>query len=342
MYKYTKQLILFIAFLILSFHPAAAGPKGGKVRDTKAETARHAPAVLWRDPIDIESRNLLYGSGGKEHAPPTTFTFEKEDLNGTNPKFVVRDSNGTKWTVKLGAEARPETVATRLVWAAGYFTNEDYFLPQLRVQDLAGKVKRGRKLIGPDGVLHDARLKRHIPGLEKAGHWEWDDDPFTGTRELNGLKVMMALINNWDLKDVNNEIYKEKHSPELIYMVSDLGASFGSTGHSFPHGRSKGDLGRYRHSKFIARITPDYVDFRVPSRPALLYAGALPSYIMRIHLERIGRHIPRADAKWMGKLLARLSPDQIRDAFRAGGYSAEQVEGFSQVVLGRIAELTDL
>ena len=35
-----------------------------------------------------------------------------------------------KWRVKLGVEARPETVASRLVWAVGYYANEDYFLPE--------------------------------------------------------------------------------------------------------------------------------------------------------------------------------------------------------------------
>ncbi len=33
------------------------------------------------------------------------------------------------------------------------------------------------------------------------------DDPFEDTREWNGLRVMMALMNNWDLKDENNAIY---------------------------------------------------------------------------------------------------------------------------------------
>ena len=50
-------------------------------------------------------------------------------------------------------------------------------------------------------------------------------------------------------------------------------------------------------------------------------------------------HIPRANARWMGHQLAQLSPQQIRDAFRAGGYSAPEVEELSGVVEKRIAEL---
>jgi hypothetical protein len=61
-----------------------------------------------------------------------------------------------------------------------------------------------------------------------------------------------------------------------------------------------------------------------------------------MNLRWIGKHIPRSDAKWIGGLLAQLSPNQIRDTFRAAGYSPELVEGFSAVVEERIAELNSL
>ena len=53
------------------------------------------------------------------------------EFTGRSPKdkFTVRDAQGGKWKIKLGDEARPETVATRFVWAVGFHTDEDYFLP---------------------------------------------------------------------------------------------------------------------------------------------------------------------------------------------------------------------
>ena len=30
-------------------------------------------AVMWRDPTDLNSRNLFYGPGGKEHEPQAPF-----------------------------------------------------------------------------------------------------------------------------------------------------------------------------------------------------------------------------------------------------------------------------
>src|SRR5215469_5118273 len=91
-----------------------------KKRHEAAPKELAGPEVLWRRPNDIASRNLFYGPGGEEDAPHSTLTFVKEDLSGTSPKFDVRDENGVKWKVKLGAEARPEVVATRFVWAMGY------------------------------------------------------------------------------------------------------------------------------------------------------------------------------------------------------------------------------
>ena len=37
-------------------------------------------------------------------------------------------------------------------------------------------------------------------------------------------------------------------------------------------------------------------------------------------MEWIGRGIPGADAHWIGDLLGQLTPVQIRDAFRSGGF----------------------
>jgi hypothetical protein len=303
---------------------------------------RTEASSLWNEPADIASRNLYYGPGGAEHQPHGPFTFVEEDLEGTNPKYVVRDRDNTKWTIKLGIEAQPETVASRLVWAAGYFANEDYFLDDLQVGDMPARVKRGRKLIGPGGTMHAARLKRHNGDDKKVENWQWLDGPFTGTRELNGLKVLMALMNNWDLKDSNNKVYADKEGERPEYVVSDLGASFGANNMTFPFRHSKGDLNAYIRSKFIIRISSEFVDFRTPSHPAIAYAYAPSKFLKRVQLDSLVHHIPIDDARWIGHVLAGLSPDQIRDAFRSAGYTQQQVDGYTKVVQARIAALNSL
>lgn len=59
-------------------------------------------------------------------------------------------------------------------------------------------------------------------------------------------------------------------------------------------------------------------------------------------MQKVTKHISRADAKWLGERLSQLSEEQIRDCFRAGGYDQEEVEGYSTVIQNRIAALNAL
>ena len=310
--------------------------------DNRREPARwqREPAVFWRYPAGIGSRNLFFGSGGKAHQPHGTFTFVKEDLKGANPKFVVRDRQGVLWKVKLGIEARPETVASRIVWAAGYFADEDYFMSRLRVEGLPARLHRGNKFVAPGGWVLNARLKREPLEKDKVGTWSWRSGPFTGTREWNGLRTLMALINNWDLKDENNAIRDD--GGRLVYLVSDLGASFGTPGRSWPFEKERGNLKSFSRAPLFRRVSEHYVDFRAPFRPKFVFAVNPFEYMSHVHLEWVGHRIPREDARWMGRLLARLSASQVEDAFRAAGYSEQQVVAFSQVLEKRIGQLSDL
>jgi hypothetical protein len=332
----SKSAPLFLpAPLVLTLFLSAYGA------DTKHKAA-DMPAgvpVLWRDPVDIAERDLYYGPGGKAHEPHGTFKFLQEDMAGTNPKFEIVGDDGTKWKAKLGREARPETVASRLVWAVGYFANQDYFVPALRVEDLP-KLRRGEKDVQRDGTVKDVRLKRHVKGEEKVGPWSWQKCPFTGTREWYGLRVLMAVLNNWDLKDINNSIYRVAGERiEDRYLISDLGASFGSTG---LNRAEKGDLDAYRNSKWLIGESRGFVDFNVPSEPSVKYLFVVTEMVRRNGLIWLGRHIPVEDVRWMGSLLSRLSPRQIRDAFGAAGYSPSEVEAFSQEVEHRISVLNRL
>lgn len=302
-------------------------------------------ATLWRPPNNISSRNLFNGPGNPKDAPRAPFEFVKEDLEGTNPKFTVRDANGVHWKVKVGVEARPEVAAARLLWAVGYFTADYYFLPSIRVENMPA-LKRGEKLRGPDGAFYGARLKREPDHGKKIAAWRWRKNPFIGTREFNALRVMMAVINNWDLKTVNNAIL---HVPGLnaskaeeVYMISDLGSSFGTSNWIRPLDHAKGNFVSYNDSRFIKKITNDYVDLNIATRPAIINAVNLPLYLKYLKMGWIGKRIPRADARWTGQLLAGLSRQQIKDAFRAAGYGPNEIDGFTDVFLSRIAELKNL
>jgi hypothetical protein len=295
---------------------------------------------------DPASLNLYYGQGGKQDAPATagdTFTFVSEDLSQTQPKFDVKDAQGRRWRIKLGSEYKPETAATRLVWAAGYYVDENYNLDEVSVQGLP-RLRRGGRYVKGD-VVHGVRLKLEPKEQKTIGYWNWSDNPFSGGRELNGLRVMMALINNWDLITVNNKVYEADGKRQ--YVVSDLGATFGKSGNEFT--RKKGNLEAYAQSQFIAGMTSDTVDFAIHARPLPFMALGFGVFVHHphyysdlVHGQQVVKKIPRADARWIGQRLAHLSDEQIRDCFRAAGFSPQEVDGYAVIVRERIAQLAAL
>jgi hypothetical protein len=79
------------------------------------------------------------------------------------------------------------------------------------------------------------------------------------------------------------------------------------------------------------------------TRPLPLFAPFEPqNFAQRSKLEAVSKHIPRANAKWIGEQLSHLTTKQVGDAFRSAGFSDEEVEGYTRAVLARIAQLNAL
>jgi len=307
--------------------------------DKSVDAAHLQNPVLWHNPGAISQLDLFYGQGGKDGQPVPPFKFQVEDFHGTNPKFNVRDAHGDTWRVKLGDETRPEVAASRLLWAVGYFVNVDYVLASADVENL--QITRGATLAS-EGHIVDARFERKPDEEKKIGIWRWKDNPFTDTKELNGLRVMMALMNNWDLKDENNAVLADKNSGNDLFLTSDIGSAFGTNGLSWSKGRSKGDVETFEKSRFIMRKTDRTVDFATPAAPSLVEAPNVKQYEKRRDLEWIGRNIPIADARWIGSLLLKLTHEQLVDAFRAGQFTPDEIDRYVRVLESRIHELAAL
>src|SRR5688500_8990715 len=177
----TRALVTLAALLALAAlapQPAAAQKKKPMPRGTP---------VLWtdRDPARLD---LAAGPGGAGMRPAARrLRFLEEEKGGYSKKFRVRDSRGREWVVKVGKESQSETAATRLIWAAGYETEITYLVP--------------RVYIPTQGWFDNVRFEARPKDLKRLDEWSWERNPFTGTREMDGLKVLMVLVNNWDLKD---------------------------------------------------------------------------------------------------------------------------------------------
>ncbi|HVG19693.1 MAG TPA: hypothetical protein VNI02_11625 [Blastocatellia bacterium] len=282
--------------------------------DKKDEKAVRGTPVLWREPVNIASRNLYWGPGGEAMKPDLRrITFIKEEKGGYSTKYRVRDGSGREWVAKVGKEAQSEIAATRLMWAVGYQTEISYLVPRVYIPN--------------KGEFTNVRFEARPKQIKRLDEWEWDDNPFVGSREFQGLKVMMVLLNNWDIKDENNKVLAVRNEStganELRFIISDLGATFGKTGSFITRSRNKPE--DFVEAKFIDELKGNYVDFH--------YSGKRKG---------VFRDITISQARWMGRWLSRLSDQQIRDAFRAANYSPEDVVMLAEGVRARITELITL
>jgi hypothetical protein len=326
----TKEVrSLFVLALILFFTFSVSVFPQDKRKEKKA-LPKGTP-VLWRNPVDIRSRDLFLGPGGAEMKPETSeLTFIKEEKGGYSPKFRVRDASGREWVAKLGKEAQPETVAVRLLWAVGYPTEINYLIPCVHIRNAPKPRKKVERCEG-EGFAN-VRFEARPEGVKRAGEWKWKQNPFVGTRQLQGLIVMMGLLNNWDIKDSNNVILYvsegERGAGESQYAISDLGATFGKTGRLpflWRFSRSRNNPQDYVKARFIDKVKGNRVAFR--------YGGKNRGLFRNITIEQ---------AKWIGDLLSRLSDRQLADAFRAANYNPSAVRLLTGAVRRRINELTNL
>lgn len=335
-----QGLLLLIFFLVV---PQPASPQSK--RASNSNNLASSP-ILWRNPGNISSRNLFYGPGSPDLAPVAPFTFVKEDKGGESPKFVVRDARGDEWTVKLGPEAQAETVSTRLVWAVGYFAEEAYYFDEVQINDLP-TLSRGRDYVTAD-IVHGARFEPERPTMISGSNWDWRKNPFKDTRELSGLKVLMILLNNFDARSGNNRIIyvNGPRGKEARYYVTDLGATLGRAG-GLGGTRTKNDLADFLSTKFVRGVDErdGVVEFDYDTRPrGFGHLSVLhPVYYRHeVNKEKAMRGIPVAHARWIGSLLNQLSDQQLRDAFRAAGYSESVQDSYVAALRERINQLSHL
>jgi hypothetical protein len=341
--RLTASVVLSTLLVTLS---ALATPDSADAQ--RLRRARSSPrAVIWKNPGDIRSRDLLYGSGSAEQAPVAPFRFIKESKKGESPKFDVEDARGVVWTVKLGEEAQAETVATRLVWAVGYFAEEAYYFDEARIEDLP-KLSRGRDFVLNDGIVVGARFEPERKHMTEGPAWDWDDNAFRGTRQLSGLKVLMILLNNYDARKENNKIFYSRPGEvgryEAQHYVSDLGATLGRSG-GLGGKRTKNDLESFLSTRFVTGIEDGTVEFDYDTRPTKLgHLSVLypPYYRGQVKKEKSMRGIPVAHARWIGSLLAQLTDEQLRDAFKAAHYNDATMEGYVEALRERINQLERL
>lgn len=302
-------------------------------------------AAVWHDPAPVELRDLRYGPGGRALEPRAPFTFEKEDVSGTSPKVRVRDANGRQWVVKFGLEARPDVFSSRMAWAVGYYAEDNYYLAGEIIRG-AHDLKRAKKYIDAEGRAQGGRFQLRAKTPEYMGgySWPWQENPFSGTPQMNGLRLMMMLVSNWDDKDIwdddqhgvglryhelilamkqgtNNAILRE--DGRYLFFVDDWGASLGRWG-KYMH-RTKWDCNGFLEESrdFVKGVRDGQVEFGFKA----------------LHTANLATHIRVSDVQWLMRYLGRLTDEQMRAGLLASGATPDEASCYTKALRMRIEQL---
>jgi hypothetical protein len=260
-------------------------------------------------------RDLFHGVGGKRLSPDpaATYTVIEIKRGGFSRGYTVTGPGDREWSAKFPPEAGTEVVASRIHWGIGYHQPPIYLL---RDWTAVGATSPNPQL--------PARFREKDPalhGLDAGDSWSYYENPFVGTRQMNALLVLQAMLGNSDLKDAQNVIYsldREFEGARRWYVARDLGQTFGRTG---VIDAPRGDIEVFEETPFIRGVEDGKVRFDYRGRHKALLENIRP-----------------ADVRWLCERLDALTDAQWDDAFRAGGIDSRAAERFVRRMKQKIAE----
>ena len=259
---------------------------------------------------------------------------------------------------QTASEVNTETVVNNLAAALGFTVDPTFFKASVRLYfpladpTDAAEFERARQRLmqtqrkwasRPQQALADVNtdprghwyIRMRSVALERRAHA--DSDVSVGSyiqgafsrplkREFRAFALFSAWVANTDTKDDNANLVlvgDREQGYKVVFSAADMGSTLGSIfGKDAPN--------------FLAR---DLVE-RVRRKPD----GTIYEIVLNYHRNagnRAQSMISINDVKWMTRLIAQLSPVQIKNAFRAAGYSAMLSEYFTQIMLRRRDQLLE-
>jgi hypothetical protein len=321
--------------------------RSSRIRSVEGDAPlRSSRSVIWREPPPLTPPQIRAGPGGADGAPAEPFDFIEEHDAGSQPCVSIRDSKGREWRVKWGHEVHTEVFGTRLAWALGYFAEPSYFISSGVIRG-AHSLQRASACLGEHGRFENARFELSESGVAKhfdAHGWAWDDNPFVGTHELSGLKILMMLVSNWDNKDVrdvargsNTAIFEypvrassklgRPASSEARYLIIDWGAALGSWGNNvLQRGRWDPETFALQSQSFVTGVQDGVVQWGYQGqRTAEMVSGITVDAV-----------------QWFNERARRLTDDHLRAALLASGATTDECERFTAALRERLDRLREI
>lgn len=290
---------------------------------------------IWREPSTGDATDLRFGPGGRDGVPAPPFRFLEEHLTGSQPCVAVRDARDRIWRVKWGHEARPEAFAVRFAWACGYFAEVTHFVASGTIAGVQA-LSRARECVDDEGRFSDARFEledRGVRMLFDEHSWAWNDNPFLGTKQLSGLKIVNMLLSNWDTKDrrdvargSNTAIFELRSgwAREARYLIADWGGAMGKWGSNIV-ARGRWDAAGFEAQtpQFVTGVRDGWVNFG--------YQGQRTA--------EIARDISVEDVAWFYGYARRLEEPALRQALLVCGATGAEADTFARALVDRIRQL---
>ena len=269
--------------------------KHSEVRKTKAAGRKQdkhkasTTSVMWEMPDNIAGKDLFWGQGGEQRPAPAAIHVPRGRPQRHQSQVRCTRCHWQEMAGQTGSgvPARGGGIApslgSRLLRERRLCAPRN---PGSRPEDEAqiGK-SEGRH------EVNDARFARKPGGQKKMASGSGSTIHSSEPANLTALRVMMAWSNNWDLKDDNNAVYEDQKNKRQIFLVSDVGASFGAN--DFEAGRRpiQGQPGQLQASKFIVRN----------DRPRRLISQRLRLRTLTLAESfGVGDHVCRNADSWIG------------------------------------------
>ncbi len=308
--------------------------------------------------------SLLYDWGGRftGRTPKMRVRYGKAQYKmkylaeAMNSEHALSLSNIHRYWRKTSPEVNAETVANSLAAALGFTVDPTFFKRSVKLYlPLADPTSAEEFDQAYQRLLADhQRWRGHRP--EKAladinqdaqGRWyirmrsvqlerrsDADSDLSVGSfikasfsrpfkREFRAFALFLAWVSDQDVKDDNASLVLVGNAEgrKVAYSAADMGGVLGSWfAKDSPNflGRDLVDRVRRKPDGTIYEVVLNYF---TPFKNSALNVMSL------------------SDAKWMTRLMAQLSPAQIKNAFLAAGYSDMIAEYFTQIMLRRRDQL---
>jgi len=316
------------------------------------------------------------GPPGEPPADVGPLTVVDGKLDGVTPGFTVEDGRGNRYLLKFDPPAYPgltsgaDAVTSRLFWAAGYHVPHDAVIdldPARLVLGEGATVDTGegeRPLTSedvetaldrtdrrPDGTIR-ALASLFVPGTPK-GPFRFEgtrrDDPndyypHEHRRELRGVWILSAWLNNVDLRFANTLDTFIEPTGYLRHYLIDFGTTLGS-GAIRPLNPREGMEYAFDPGAFLARWATLGL-YRVgwegidgsPIHPSLGWISVEhfdPGAWRPFTGNASFRNVTARDGYWGAKRVAALSPEHVRAAVAAGRYPAAAADTLVDVLLHR-------